>query len=331
MRRTSILILLTILTTGTAGVLGAWYTAAMAASRALTESGVVKGAQSGEAAANLRPYPVVRADAPPAFANSRRFALYHVESDTFVAEHNADETVPIASTTKIMTSRLAARHLDLDETVTVVREALSIGSTMELRSNETISVRNLLHGLLIVSGNDAANALAHAVGRKLLEDPEAGFAESRDRFVEEMNMEAYRLGLRETLYADPAGLNDDGKSSARDLAKLAALQLEDETFTAIAAKPEATVTDTTGRISHVLRNSNRLVNDFQYLGAAAGKTGYTPAAGHCLVATATRNGTTFVAVILSTYVETKEASAVEARRLLDWGFQNITIQSLPTQ
>lgn len=330
MTRTRIIACILVCTATTAGALLAWFTTALAASRVPSEQGTVLGAQTETelTALALRPYPQVRPNAQPAFANSRRFALLHAESDTLVAGSYANESVAVASTTKLMTARVVLAHANLSDSVTIESDMLSTGSTMALRVKETITVESLLYGLMLVSGNDAAKALAAHVGRILLNNPEAPFAEANTRFVQAMNEEARRLGLLETTFQDAAGLDDSGRSSARDLAKLMAVNLEDTTFTTIAATSEIIVADSSGRITHQLRHSNRLLNDFGYVGAGASKTGFTFEAGHCLVATAKRGDTTLIAVILSTYVESKEASAVEARRLLEWGFANLTVTPL---
>ena len=130
--------------------------------------------------------------------------------------------------------------------------------------------------------------------------------------------------MQYTHYKDPAGLDDTGHSSALDLAKLMSTLTNDQKIQEVGTTAQTTVTDVQGKIKHELRNSNRLVADYLYDGAEAGKTGFTPAAGHCLVGTAKRNGTTLIAVILSTYSEDKAASAEENRKLLDWGFTNFS-------
>ena len=135
-----------------------------------------------------------------------------------------------------------------------------------------------------------------------------------------MTDEAVKLGMSSTSYKDPAGLNDQGRSSAYDLAKLTAVVTSDPVIKQITTTAETTIADVSGRITHELKNSNRLVSDYNYDGVIIGKTGFTPEAGHCLVTAVTRNGNTLIAVILSTFSLEPDASAIENRKLLDWGF-----------
>jgi D-alanyl-D-alanine carboxypeptidase (penicillin-binding protein 5/6) len=124
-----------------------------------------------------------------------------------------------------------------------------------------------------------------------------------------------------THYADSVGYDDDGTSTAIDLAKLTSKAIADPAMAKIIGTPLITVYSENGYYRYDLRNSNRLVADYQYPGSIGGKTGFTNAAGHCLISAAKRDGSTFVAVILHTISETNEASAVEARKLLENGFR----------
>lgn len=271
------------------------------------------------------PYPVLLPEAKKPVINSRRYVLYHAESGKVLLEKDADVAVPIASTTKLMTSYIIDEIGKLDEKVTVSKEAASLtGSLMGLRAGEVITTEALMYGMLLNSGNDAAHALAEHYGKQLLGNPSASFEQAITRFVEEMNRYATNLNLTRTTYKDPAGLNDDGRSSALDLAKLTTAVNQREDLRKITTTAQITVTGNQPRDRHELRNSNRLVADYFYEGVTSGKTGYTEGAGHCLVTSVSRNGATLIAVVLSTYQESKEASAQENRKLLDWGFASFS-------
>jgi D-alanyl-D-alanine carboxypeptidase len=255
------------------------------------------------------PFPVRRPATLDPDVAARHVLLVDADSLYPLFARDAYQPVPVASTTKIMTALVARKLYSPEEVVTVSRRAAAeIGSRVGLLPGEKITVGSLILGLLIASGNDAAYALAEHGG-------------SVDDFVARMNEEARRLGLRTTDFRDPAGLNDEGRSSAFDLAVLAARLLDDELLRSIVVRPDAEITSVDGRLVHHLRNSNRLVTAERYFPGILGiKTGYTPGAGHTLVAAARRDGRTLIAVILSTVADTKEASAIEAEKLLEWGF-----------
>jgi serine-type D-Ala-D-Ala carboxypeptidase (penicillin-binding protein 5/6) len=321
MKRSTLLICLSLFFGLTAVLVTGWIVLALAGSRPLVTQSVL-GATTPQAELVPRPYPE-RSGTVPAFANARRFVLYNPESGKVLAGSNETEVVPVASTTKMMTAHVITQIGALDDVVTLSREsAIKPGSTMSLRPGERITVENLLKGALLVSGNDAATALAEYGGKLLLQDPSAPHQRAVERFVEEMNSQAKLIGMTETRYLDPAGLNDEGRSTALDLAKLTHLTLANKKITDILLISHDTVFNIEGTIRHELRNSNRLVADYNYDGIIGGKTGFTHGAGHCLLSAAKRGDMTLVAVVLSTYQETRDASALETRRLLDWGFAN---------
>lgn len=328
MKRSRLLTLLSLLTLLAIGLCTGWMGTLYTGSRTL-HSVRVLGASTTEGdmeQPTLLPYPLKTGTGEPR-VNARYFALYNPQSGKLLAEQDAEVAVPIASTTKLMTAYLVVKHGSLDDVLTVSKEAVSFGgSTMGLRRDERITVENVLLGALLISGNDAAHALAEHVGGILLNNPGAPAEEKTARFVAEMNATAERLGMRQTRYRDPAGLDDEGRGSALDLAKLAHQVLPLETIKKMTTTATSTVYDVRGVIRHDLRNSNRLVADYFYAGVLGGKTGFTPGAGHCLVSAAEQNGMQLIAVVLSTYTQTKDASAQESRKLLDWGFANYRLQ-----
>lgn len=270
----------------------------------------------------LPPYPVLTQTAPN-FA-ARQYALYDVDSQTFIASSNADEPVPLASTSKIMTTIVTIEDGNLNDVVTVSSQAANqIGSTAGLRTNEKMTVHNLLYGALLNSGNDAAYALAGYLGQKTGGDGATDWTSEVNRAVQLMNQKASDLGLRSLHYEEPSGLNSANVGSARDLAKLAAYALKNDTFRQITSTPTYTISSVDGSLTHNLTNSNRLVGEWAYQGAIGVKTGFTPEAGHNLVGAAERDGHRLIAVVLNTYSDDVAASARVARDMLDFAWRAV--------
>ena len=206
--------------------------------------------------------------------------LVDADSGRVLYEQNADAKMLIASTTKILTALVAIREGDLSQVVTVKREAtLTEGSSMYLKEGEQLTLETLLYGLLLCSGNDAAVAIADAVGG------------SQAGFVKLMNETARELGMEHSSFANPNGLDDeDHYSTARDMAKLACAAVNNETLMRIASTRTVTIGGRT------MTNHNKLLS---YMDGCIGlKTGYTKAAGRTLVSCAERNGQRLVAVTL---------------------------------
>lgn len=216
-----------------------------------------------------------------------------------LASH-ADDPLPPASTTKIMTALLVLERADPDALVTVPAEALIGEASMGLTPGERLTVRDLLYGLLLASGNDAAVTLASHV------------AGSPDAFVALMNQRAAELGLRASHFANPHGLDAPNHvMSAADLLTVTRAALAYDLFAAIVATPQTRVA------GHLLVNRNELLTT--YPGADGVKTGTTDAAGECLVASASRSGLRAIAVILGS-----RDRYADSRALLDHYFQHYT-------
>ena len=212
----------------------------------------------------------------------------------------------IASTTKLMTALVAVEHCaDLDEGVTVKAEWTGIeGSSVYLQPGEIVTLRGLLYGLLLQSGNDAAVAVACHI---------AGDVET---FAELMNRKAAELGMKNSHFTNPSGLNDEGHySTAYDMALLACACLENDTVAEICASKSAVV----GK--RVFYNHNKLLS--RYEGCVGMKTGYTELAGRTLVSAAVRDGRTLVCVTLN-----DRNDWADHAKLLDHGFSTYPIRSL---
>jgi D-alanyl-D-alanine carboxypeptidase (penicillin-binding protein 5/6) len=206
-----------------------------------------------------------------------------------------NDPLPPASTVKIMTALVTLEKANLDDVVEVSAAAAATeGSRMGLVTGETLTVRDLLYGLLLPSGNDAAVALAEHVSG------------TQDGFVAEMNRMAADLGLQATHFTSPHGLDDPSETtSAADLVTLTSAALNSPAFSEIVKTPAADVA------GHALVNTNELLRT--YPGADGVKTGTTDAAGECLVASVTRSGHRLLVVLLGSLNRYVEATA-----LLDW-------------
>ncbi len=202
-------------------------------------------------------------------------------------EENADEVLAMASTTKIMTALCVLENATLDEVVCVTKEMSGIeGSSMYLEVGEELTVEQLLQGLMLRSGNDAAVALAVHVGGSV-----AGF-------VEVMNEKAAELGLEHTRFANPHGLPAEGHyTTARELAVITCAAYENADFCRIVSTERAVVPWKGHEYDRAMANKNKLLKSYE--GANGVKTGYTKAAGRCLVSGAMREGMQVVAVALN--------------------------------
>ena len=237
--------------------------------------------------------------------------LYHPATGSVLFTKNADLRRPIASTTKIVTALTVLRsEPDLDRTVMVPCEACGIeGSSLYLKAGEMLSVRDLLYGLLLASANDAAAALA------------VTNAGSIDAFADRMNAVSRELGLENSHFCNPHGLDvPEHYSTARDLAIIAAAALEDETFREIVSTKRYTIPCSDGG-QRYLYNHNKLLN--LYPGCIGVKTGFTKKSGRCLIGAAERDGITLISVTLNAPDDWNDHAA-----LLDFGFSLIETKTL---
>ena len=225
--------------------------------------------------------------------SAKAFLVYDVDAEKILFARASNQALPPASLTKLMTALLVLEAGNLDAPVTVRADALIGDATMGLRAGEVRTVVDLLYGLLIPSGNDAAMALArHTAG-------------SVDAFVARMNERAVELGLAQTTFANPHGLDAENHlSSAADILTLTRRNLEYPLFREIVSQASITVG------GHPLRNTNRLLGTLA--GADGVKTGTTDLAGQCLVASVTRDGHRLLIVILGSRDRYADARALYA-------------------
>lgn len=223
--------------------------------------------------------------AAPQSLSSLSAALYEPQSGRFLYEKDVDTRRPMASTTKLMTALCAAEVLSPDTVVTVPPAAVLVeGSSMGLRGGDTLTVRDLLCGMLLSSGNDAANAAA------LLS------AGSLPAFAQLMNRKASALGMTNSLFVTPSGLDEGGHgSTARDMALLGAEVLRVPLLAELCAAKQASVSLSGHKVT--LSNHNRLLS--LYEPTVGLKTGFTKKAGRCLVSAAKRGGVTLVVASLN--------------------------------
>ena len=246
--------------------------------------------------------------------NCKSALLMEAETGRVLYEQNADEALPPASVTKIMTLLLTMEAIEKetltpDQMLTASANAASMGGTqIFLEAGEQMSVEELLKSVIIASANDAAVVLAEAI------------AGSEESFVSMMNSRASELGMKNTHFENTNGLDDtvtDHVTSARDIAIMSRELIAHEKILEYSSIWMDTVRD--GEFG--LTNTNRLVRF--YKGATGLKTGSTSKAKFCISATAKRDGMHLIAVIMG--AETRDIRNAEAAKLLDWGFANYSL------
>lgn len=227
------------------------------------------------------------------------------ETGRVLYEKQAEEKSLIASTTKIMTALVICEQTNVLDRVKIPKEAVGIeGSSMYLKEGEVLTVQELLYGLMLQSGNDAAVALAIYCGGTV------------EGFTELMNDKAHRLGMTQSHFANPNGLDSPGNySTARDMALLTAYAMQNPIF----AQTVSTKIITIGE--RCLRNHNKLL--WQLEGANGVKTGYTKAAGRILISSVTRMGRQLIAVTFNDPNDWQDH-----KDLIEDGFSRFTVQKL---
>ncbi len=243
------------------------------------------------------------ASAPPS-VSAKSAVLIHGDTGEVLFAKNEKERLSMASTTKIMTSLLALEQAAVSNPeITLTPEMVTVeGSSMGLKAGYRLTLRDLAVGMLTVSGNDAANSAAIAM------------AGSKEEFAKRMNARAAQLGMNDTHFVTPSGLDDpEHYSTAYDMAILGAAAIDNEDFLSICSQKQVPVNflvpDQTVRYS----NHNRLLS--MYEGCIGIKTGFTKKSGRCLVSAAERNGVRLVAVTLNA-----PDDWMDHQKMFDYGF-----------
>jgi D-alanyl-D-alanine carboxypeptidase (penicillin-binding protein 5/6) len=249
--------------------------------------------------------PVTAAASSGPKLDAKAWVLIDPRDDAVLASKSQNKRLPIASTTKLMTAYLALKNLKPNQMIPAAsyHPSASAEITLGLRPGERMRVRDLLYGLLLPSASDAAETLA------------VGVAGSVPAFVQRMNQAARQLGLTDTSYANPIGLDDPNNySSAHDLVTLASILLKNRLFARIVNTPAAILTS--GDHPRTVTSRDTLLNTVPWVNGV--KTGHTIGAGFVLVGSGTQNSTTLISAVLGTPDEpTRDADTL---KLLQYGF-----------
>lgn len=244
--------------------------------------------------------------------SARAAVIMDVNSGRVLYSKNMDEKLPMASTTKIMTTLVAIESGKLNEIVTVSRNAsYTGGSSIYLREGEKHTVHDLLYAIMLRSGNDAAVAVAEHIGGSV------------EGFAEMMNQKAQEIGAVNTRFANPHGLDAAGHyTTAYDLALITSYALKNPVFSEIARSKKKVIKGPPNENwDRVMVNKNKML--WQFEGGDGVKTGFTNKAGRCLVSSATRNGMQLVCVVLNCGPMWDDSAA-----LLEYGFKNYSMEKV---
>jgi D-alanyl-D-alanine carboxypeptidase (penicillin-binding protein 5/6) len=240
-----------------------------------------------------------------ALGEAKSEILIEAKTGRVLYESNAHEALPMASTTKIMTALVALENGDVNDAVTTGKNAYGVpGTSIYLGLGEQLTLEQMLYGLMLASGNDAAVAIAEHIGGSI------------EDFCRMMTARAAEIGCENTVFTTPHGLPADGHhTTAWDLALIAREAMKNPVFREIVSTQRASLPWAGHEYSRVLTNKNKLLST--YAGALGVKTGYTKAAGRCLVFAAERDGLELIGAVLNCPDWFDEAAA-----LLDQGFDN---------
>lgn len=262
----------------------------------------------------LPPKPILTVAGKSPTVSASAAYLFDADTGHTLADFHGETPLPMASTTKIMTAIIAIQSADPEQLIPIHQDAINEviqnqGSSAQLIAGDKIPLKDLLYGLLLPSGDDAAVAIADAIGG------------TKANFANIMNIYAYRLRLFQTHYINPDGLQARGHyTSAYDLARLAHYAMTLPTFAQIVQTQSYTLPAKGGHHQYLWKTTNQLLGTGTdaYTGATGIKTGTTPEAGFCLVFSATRNGHHLIGVVLHSTSEAHRFT--DAKTLLNWGF-----------
>lgn len=274
------------------------------------------------AAKEIRPiadsYIAVKESASRPLIYAKHYILIDAQTGEVIIEKDSREPVAVASTTKMVTALVARELFELDEVVDIGPfPASRPGSRANLRSGSQMTVESLIKGIMLQSGNDAAFALAEH------------YSEDYKDFLGKMNQYTSRYGLKNSVFADPAGLNDDGRSTAWELAQIGRLVMRDNFLSKVVKLPLDTIYSVAGT-AHEIRNTNRLLvpdSSFFMSGVSGIKTGFTLEAGYCLVSSYESSAGPLIAVVLNTAEFTTSAPLTETRKLFNWAEMSLERRS----
>lgn len=236
-------------------------------------------------------------------SNSRSVKVVDLKSNKTLFEKNAEEKVQIASLTKLMTAIMTYKNKDTSEVITIPAISYQTGETiMGLKAKEKLKIDDLIHATLISSAGDAAQALA------------INIAGSEEKFVEMMNEEAKKIGLKNTSFSNPVGYDDiKNYSTANDLLLLSRLFLSYDYLRNIVSKQTYIAKNEAGK-EYYLKNTNRLLDGAKVFGI---KTGYTAGAGECLITLVKKENHEILIIILGSSNRFDETN-----NLINWVFEN---------
>ena len=253
----------------------------------------------------------IKANAVELSLSAKSAILINALTNEVVYEKNAYEKRGMASTTKIMTALLTIERGNLHKTYVAKDEDVRIeGTSIGLKAGDRITLETLVQGMLLESGNDAANVSARVIGK------------SREKFVSLMNQKAKELGMEDTKFKNPSGLTEEGHfSTAYDMALLGSFAIKNKQFRDICSQSSIRVSYGNPEYQRTFKNHNKLLNSVE--GAFGIKTGFTKASGRCLVSAAERDGVTLIAVTLSAPDDWNDH-----KKLFEYGFEKVKIYEM---
>lgn len=246
--------------------------------------------------------PILDSSVSQPIISAKSAAVFDTHSSRFLYEKDSEHKLPIASLTKVMSAVVVIENLVMDDIVTISEESIKVdGEKQDLYLGEKMSVRNLLKLALIESSNDAAYALASYSNSKGID------------FVSAMNIKAGVLGMADSHFIDPAGLNDNAYSTVQDLVKLVQYSLNYQEIWDISAEKMAIVESSDEKIKHTAQSTNRLIGLIKDL--IGGKTGYTEGAGQCMILVT--NAPNYPSKIISVVLGSHDRFG-DTQKLIDW-------------
>lgn len=253
----------------------------------------------------------IKANAVELSLSAKSAILINALTNEVIYEKNAYEKRGMASTTKIMTALLTIEIGNLHKTYVAKDEDVRIeGTSIGLKEGDIITLETLVQGMLLESGNDAANVSARVIGK------------SREKFVSLMNQKAKEIGMEDTQFKNPSGLTEEGHfSTAYDMALLGSFAIKNKQFRDICSLSSIRVSYGNSEYQRTFKNHNKLLNSVE--GAFGIKTGFTKASGRCLVSAAERDGVTLIAVTLSAPDDWNDH-----KKLFEYGFEKVKIYEM---